>query len=65
MNSAITGLRTASFIFGLMAIAQLLRLIIQPEILVAGHHLPLWPSAVAFIILAGLSVWLWRLARRR
>jgi hypothetical protein len=35
----------------------------RPEVLVAGHPMPLWPSALACIILSGLSVWMWKLAR--
>jgi hypothetical protein len=46
-----------------MSIAQLARLIIRPEVLVAGHLMPLWPSVLAFVILGGLSFWLWKLAR--
>ena len=65
MNSQILGLRVASAVFGLMSIAQLLRLVIQPEVLVAGHWMPLWPSALAAVILAGLSLWLWKLSRMR
>jgi hypothetical protein len=45
MNSQITGLRVASVVFGLMAIAQLARLVMRPEVFVAGHRMPLWPSA--------------------
>jgi hypothetical protein len=41
MNSQVLGLRVASIIFGLMSLAQLLRLVIQPEVLVAGHQMPL------------------------
>ncbi len=63
MNSQIIGLRVASIVFGLMCIAQLARLLIRPEVLVAGHLMPLWPSALAFVILGGLSFWLWKLAR--
>jgi hypothetical protein len=63
MNSQILGLRVASIIFGLMSLAQLLRLLIQPEVLVAGNRLPLWPSAFAFVVLGGLSIWLWKLSR--
>ena len=63
MNSPATGLRVAATVFGLMALAQLGRLIIQPLILVAGHTLPLWPSVPACILLGALSAWLWRLAR--
>jgi len=64
MNSQITGLRVASIVFGLMSAAQLARLIIRPEVLVAGHMMPLWPSALAFVILGGLSLWLWNLANK-
>jgi len=46
-----------------MAIAQLVRLVIRPEVLVAGYSMPLWPSVVAFVILTGLSLWMWKLAR--
>ncbi len=63
MNSQVTGLRVASVVFGLVAIAQLGRLVIRPEVLVAGHLIPLWPSVLAFIILSGLSLWMWKLAR--
>lgn len=64
MNSQIIGLRVASIISGLMAVAQLARLIMRPEILFAGHLMPLWPSALAFVVLGGLSLWLWKLGRR-
>ena len=63
MNSQLRGLKVASIIFGLMCLAQLLRLVLRLEILVAGHRLPLWPSGLAFLILAGLSLWMWKLAR--
>ncbi len=53
----------ASGVFGLMAIAQLVRLVIRPEVFVAGHLMPLWPSVLALIILGGLSLWMWKLAR--
>jgi hypothetical protein len=53
----------ASIVFGLMALGQLVRLAIRPEVLVVGHLMPLWPSALAFVILGGLSLWMWKLAR--
>ena len=62
MKTQILGLRVASIMFGLMAVAQLTRLIINPEILIAGYQLPLWPSALAVVILGGLSVWLCKIA---
>ena len=63
MNSPILGLRVASAVFGLMSLAQLARLLIRPQVLVAGYEMPLWPSALALAILGGLAFWLWRLAR--
>jgi hypothetical protein len=63
MNSPIQGLRVASVVFGLMALAQLARLVIQPRVLVAGYEMPLWPSALALVVLLGLSFWMWKLAR--
>ena len=62
MNSQSVGLRVAGTIFGLMCLAQLARLILRPEVLVAGHLVPLWPSALTFVFLGSLSGWLWRLA---
>jgi hypothetical protein len=63
MTPQITGLRVASAVFGAMAIAQLARLVIRPEVLVAGYSMPLWPSVLAFIVLSALSLWMWKLAR--
>ena len=63
MNSQVTALRVASIVFGLMAFAQLARLVIRPEVLVEGYRMPLWPSVLAFIIFGGLSLWMWKLAR--
>jgi hypothetical protein len=63
MKSQVLGLRVAAILFGLMALGQLGRLMIRPEVLVAGHHMPLWPSALALVILGGISVWMWRLSR--
>jgi len=63
MNSSILGLRVAGLIFGLMFLAQLLRLVTNLEVLIAGHHVPFWPSGVALVILGGMSLWMWRLSR--
>lgn len=65
MNSQTLGLRVASIVFGLIALAQLARLLLRPEVRVAEHPLPLWPSALAVIFLGGLTVWLWNLSRKR
>ena len=64
MRSQITGLRVASIVFGLMALAQLMRLITHPTVLVAGSPMPLWPSFLGFIIMGALSLWMWNLTHR-
>ena len=63
MHSQILGLRVAGLIFGLMCLAQLLRLLINPRVLVAGYQVPLWPSGLALVILGGMSIWMWKLSR--
>jgi tellurite resistance protein TehA-like permease len=65
MNSPKIGFLVASALFGLMTIAQLMRLAIRPEVLVAGHVMPLWPSVLAVILLGSLCVWMWDLGRRK
>ena len=62
MKSSVLGLRVASVVFGLMSLAQLARLLIHPQVLVAGHEMPLWPSVLAMVVLGGLSLWMWKLA---
>lgn len=62
MNSQIVGLQVAGVVFGLMCLGQLTRLVMQAEVLLAGHQVPLWLSALAFVILGGLSLWMWKLS---
>ena len=62
MNSPTIGLQAASFVFGLIALAQLGRLVFQPQVLVAGYEMPLWPSVIALLVLAGFSIWMGMLA---
>ena len=64
MNRQVKGLRVASIVFGLLAVAQLLRLILRVEILVDGRVLPLWVSMIACPVLAVLSIWLWSLSSK-
>jgi hypothetical protein len=63
MNSRTTGLLVAGAIFALVSLLQLLRLLTGLDVQVAGHAIPLWPNAIAFVIAAALSFWLIRLAR--
>lgn len=65
MKSRIIGLRVAGTVYALMALAQLGRMIIRPEVLVNGYPMPLWPSVLAFLLLAVLSAWMWSLTLSR
>lgn len=62
MNSRMVGLRVAGVVFAVVCVAQLARLALRPEILVAGYKMPLWPSAVAAVVAGVLSFWMWKLA---
>jgi len=62
MNSQTVGLRVAAVVFGFVCLAQLMRLALRVEVVAAGHAVPLWASAVAAVVLGGLSVWMWKLA---
>lgn len=61
MNSPVIGLRVASVIFGLAGVAHLIRLLAEMEIVIAGHHLPMWLSGVAVVVAGILCGWLWKL----
>ena len=63
MNSRILGLRVAGTIFALVCLAQLLRLVMQVEVIAGGHRVPFWPSAVVLAITGSLSLWLWKLSQ--
>lgn len=63
MRGQILGLRTASVVFGLISVLQLARLIVRLEVLAAGRRVPLWMSAIAFIVMGSMSLWLWGLSR--
>jgi hypothetical protein len=65
MNSPTTGLRVASFLFGIFAIAHLLRLITHTQVAVGTHSIPMGLSWIALAIAAILCIWLWRLASPR
>jgi hypothetical protein len=63
MKSMVLGLRVASVVFGLVSLVQLARLLIRFQVIIAGYEIPLWPNALAFVILGGLSLWMWKLAK--
>ncbi len=62
MNSAITGLKIAGYIFALFALVHVWRLIRQFDVVVGSHHLPLWASGVAAVVGLALFIWMFRLA---
>ena len=47
-------------IFSMIAILQLLRFILGWEVSVNGFTVPVWVSGIAFVVLGGLAVMLWR-----
>jgi hypothetical protein len=54
----------ASIVFTLVAIAQLLRFALGWTVVVNGINIPLWVSAVAFLVAATLAVMVRRESRR-
>jgi hypothetical protein len=65
MNPQTTGLKVASAVFGLVGVLQLIRLLLGWEVIINHYDIPLWLSGVAVVVLGGLSIWLFRLARVR
>ena len=53
----------AILVFSLIAALQLLRFSMGWVVTVSGVTIPLWASAVAFAVTAGLAVMLWLEAR--
>jgi uncharacterized membrane protein YecN with MAPEG domain len=65
MNSPTTGLRVASILFGIFAIAHVVLLIKQAQVTVGTHNIPMGVSWIALIVAAILCIWLWRLSNLR
>jgi len=51
-------------LLSLIALLQLLRFVLAWEIVINGITIPIWASAIAFVIAAGLAVMVWREAQR-
>ena len=47
-----------SIILLLMAAVQLIRFIVNLPVTAAGREIPVWPSALAAVVLVALAVWL-------
>ena len=54
----------AALVLGLVALVQLLRLIMGWSVVINGFAIPLWASAVACLVAAGLAAMVWREARQ-
>jgi len=54
----------AAVVFALVAALQLVRFLMEWEITINGMLIPVWASAVAFVVAAGLALMLVREARR-
>jgi len=65
MNSPKTGLRVASILFGIFAIAHLLRLINHAQVTLGTYTIPMTVSWIALIVAAILCIWFWRLSNLR
>ena len=63
MKSHIVALRVAGTVFGVVCLLQILRLLMQTEIQIAGRDFPLWPSVIAVLVSGALCIWMWAVAR--
>jgi uncharacterized membrane protein len=50
----------AALVFWLIALGQLLRVLLRVRVTAGSHDIPLWLSAVAFVVLGALGMWLLR-----
>ena len=54
----------AVVVFTLVALLQLIRALSGWEVTVNGIAIPIWASAIAFVVAAALAVMLWREAHQ-
>jgi membrane protein implicated in regulation of membrane protease activity len=50
-------------VLSFIALGHLLRMLFGWEAIINGVHIPLWASAIAFVIFSGLAYMLWRESR--
>jgi len=62
MLSKNLGLHIASFIFGVVAVIHLLRLVTAAPVSISGWLLPIWINVLGCIGSSFLCFWLWKLA---
>lgn len=61
-NTALA-LRVAATIFGLVCLGHVWRILAGAEVQIAGRPFPLWVSAVAAVVSAVLTIWMWSVSR--
>ena len=54
----------SAVLLGFIALAHLLRLLFRLEITAAGFAVPMWASAIAFLVPGALAIALWRESRK-
>jgi O-antigen/teichoic acid export membrane protein len=59
MDTKNLALRVAGTIFGLVAIAHLLRIFLCATLIFGSHSIPHWMSVIGAIVAACLCIWLW------
>lgn len=62
---ALTGLRVAGTIFGIVALLHLLRILTGAGVMISGWELPVWVNWLGFTGASLLSAWLWKLSLNR
>jgi hypothetical protein len=64
MNAQVAALRTGGAVFGLMSVAQMTRELACPQldVVVGRLPMPLWPSVLAAVFLAGMCIWMWKVS---
>ena len=65
MTTKNLALRIAGFIFLLVSMLHLLRIITGIPILIDGWLLPVWINWIGFLATGFLFAWLWRLSYRK
>ena len=57
-----TALRIGGAIFGIVALAHLLRLVTGAQVLINSWSLPVWISWVGLLATTFLCIWFWKLS---
>ena len=65
MNSARMGLRIAALIFGIISWGHLWRVVAHLHVQIGRSQIPSWPSVIAVVVFALLSLWMARLSTKQ